>query len=172
MPNKPGLYIDVDDTLIAECFVGSGFDLRPGVITQLRVLSRLFDCHWLTHWDQERLETLLYVLYAGHLARDIKYADWRAVSEDDKAPYVLAHSHDFYWLEDPLSTGDMDKLAEAGVADRYIPVDPKGQWGFTRALRTLFDKAGITEAKIKRVGGKPQWFNEPLGDHFDWTFYE
>ena len=50
---KTILYLDVDDTLISECLPGSGFDLRPGVVTQIRVLSKMFDCHWLTHWEKK-----------------------------------------------------------------------------------------------------------------------
>jgi hypothetical protein len=172
MAPKTILYVDIDDTLISKCFPGSGFDLRPGVITQLRYLSRLFDCFWLTHWDQDRVHRLLRTLYAQRLESQILYANWRAVDPSNKAPYVLAHDHNFYWVEDLLSTGKLNQLIDAGLADRYIPVDPNGLWGFTRAIRTLFDKAGIKEAQIKRVGAEPQWFQEPLGDHFDWTFYE
>jgi len=174
MLDKPRLYVDVDDTLISECFVGSGFDLRPGVVTQLSVLGKLFECYWLTHRTEEDLVKTFDGLYAQMMMKKFQYAEWRAVDETDKAPFVLTagQNHDFYWVEDPLSTGDLTQLHDAGLTERYVPVDPKGLWGFTRALRVLFDRAGIKEADIKKAGGKAAWFNEPLGLHFDWTYYE
>lgn len=168
---KSILYIDVDDTLIAQCLRES-FDLRPGVVTQIRILSVLFDCCWLTHWTREDLNSLWSKLYASRLIENVRYGDWRKLSRSVKSTYVLANNHDFYWLEDPLSTGNLNELAENNLMDRYIPVNPKGMWGFTRALRVLFTKAGIKNADIEAAGGNPKWFNEPLGDHFDWTYYE
>ena len=50
MPGKPTLYIDIDDTIITQVLPGSGFDLRPCVMTHLRVLSRMYDCCWPTMW--------------------------------------------------------------------------------------------------------------------------
>lgn len=41
MQRKTTLYIDIDDTLIAQVLPGSGYDLRPCVITQLTVLGRM-----------------------------------------------------------------------------------------------------------------------------------
>lgn len=40
MPRRTTLYIDIDDTIIAQIMPGSGFDLRPCVMTQLAVLGR------------------------------------------------------------------------------------------------------------------------------------
>lgn len=170
--SKTILYIDVDDTILADCFGNDQMNLRPGVVTQISVLSRLFDCKWLTHWSSEDLREMWFLLFASRLEHNIGYANWRTVSKTDKASYVLSQSSNFYWLEDPLSTGDLSELEAAGLMDRYIPVNPKGLWSFTRSLRTLFDRAGISEADLKKVGAKPAWFNEPLGDHFDWHFYE
>jgi hypothetical protein len=48
MPRRTTLYIDIDDTIIAQIMPGAGFDLRPCVITQLAVLGRMYDCCWLT----------------------------------------------------------------------------------------------------------------------------
>ena len=50
MQRKTTLYIDIDDTIIAQVLPGSGFDLRPCVITQLTVLGRMYDSCWLTSW--------------------------------------------------------------------------------------------------------------------------
>ncbi len=49
MPRKTTLYIDIDDTIIAQVLPGSGFDLRPCVM-QLRVLGRVYECCWFTMW--------------------------------------------------------------------------------------------------------------------------
>lgn len=167
---KSKLYIDVDDTIICENAPGPMFELRSGVVCQIHILSKLFDCYWLTHWNSRDLRILWTSLYAINALKGVQYLDWQVINSSDKAPAVLRGGLDFYWLEDPLSTGDLTELSEKDVLDRYIPVDPKGMWGFTRAIRVLFDKAGISEKDIKSVGGNPTWFNEPLGDHFDWSF--
>ncbi len=52
---KTTLYIDIDDTIIAQILPGSGFDLRPCVMTQLTVLGRMYDCCWLTSWPYNDL---------------------------------------------------------------------------------------------------------------------
>lgn len=171
MAERPTLYIDLDDTILAQC-LGKGYDLRPGVLTQIDILSRMFSCYWLTHWQERELRELLYILYAGSRLRGIQYLNWRRNNTTNKAVTVVLGPKDFYWLEDPLSTGDLKVLSERGVMDRYISVDPNGLWGFTRALRILFDKANITDKDIISSGGNPAWFKEPLGDHFDWTFYD
>ena len=44
MYRKTTLYIDIDDTIIAEVLPGAGRDLRPCVITHLTVLAQLYDC--------------------------------------------------------------------------------------------------------------------------------
>lgn len=162
MPDR--LYIDVDDTLIAEFFKGSGYDLRPGVVTQLAVLGKLFDCMWLTHRSQEDLERTFDGLFAERMLKKFGYARWKETDGTGKANYVLGQTKDFYWLEDPLSTGDMHPIKDAGLSDRYIPVDPKGPWGFTEALFRLFAKASIGEKEIAAAGGKIGWFGSPLAD--------
>src|SRR5208337_167792 len=149
MSDKTILYFDVDDTLISHDCPGPGYDLRPGVVTQLTFLAKMFDCYWLTHRSQDDLIRTFDGLYARRMMSAIQYANWRTVDWRDKAPYVLSHSKDFYWMEDPLSTGDLKELHDAGLSDRYIAVDPKGLWGFTRAIRTLFERAGIDDAQIR-----------------------
>jgi len=166
------LYFDVDETFIAECLPGGAFDLRPGVASQLWVLSKMFECYWLTHRSEQDLAGLWHGIFADSLMKRIKYADWRAYDRSNKAPYVLAHSHDFWWMEDPLSTGRLDALETNGLMNRFIAVQPKGMWGFTRACRVLFNRKGIKLSDVEKFGGKPSWFTEPLGDHFDWTYYE
>lgn len=170
MSNKTRLYIDVDDTLISRFMEHSKFELRPGIITQISALTKLFDCYWLTHWDSESLRTLWQLLYSPALEKDVKYAYWRTTG-GSKAAYVLAKTHEFYWLEDPLSTGDLSELKDSNLIDRYIPIQPVGLWGFTRGVRVLFEKAGITEENLEEIGASPEWFKEPLGDYFDWKFY-
>ncbi len=169
--SKTKLFLDVDDTLISECFP-IGYDLRPGVITQLTILGKLFDCYWLTHRSEEDLIVTFDGLFANRMMRSFQYANWREVNNKDKAPYVISQGKDLFWVEDPLSTGDLTELYDAGLSDRYIEVDPKGLWGFTRALRVLFERAGIDDAQIKKSGGFPSWFKEPLGIAFEWTFYK
>lgn len=82
---KTTLYIDIDDTIIAEVLPGSGRDLRPWVITHLTVLGQLFDCCWLTSWpyspaDTPRngmcVQTLMHALYAYRINEIFRYANW------------------------------------------------------------------------------------------------
>lgn len=169
---KTILFLDIDDTLLAEEAPGPNISLRPGVVTQVTYLNQLFEVHWLTHWSHKDVNTMWNSMYANNLSKNVRYCDWRAIDAKDKAPAVLAGKPDFYWLEDPLSTGSLKELDQAGLLSRYIPVNPKGMWGFTRAIQVLFSKAGITANDLKKVGANPSWFREPLGDHFDWTFYE
>jgi hypothetical protein len=169
---KTKLYIDIDDTILADCYADQGMDFRPAVLTQVEYLSRMFDTYWLTHWSEHDLDTVFRLIYSEVRLRGVKFAHWRDVNPIDKAPYVLANGLDFYWLEDPLSTGDLDELASKGVADRYIPVAPSGMWGFTRAINQLFTKADITSADLKKIEAPAHLFKEPCADHFDWTFYE
>lgn len=168
---KSKLFLDIDDTILAECIPGAGMDLRPAALTQIEYLSKLFDCEWLTHWDQEDWENTVFSLYAGRRLENVEWAHWREVDDVDKAPYVLEH-RDFFWLEDPLSTGDLDELSARNLIDRYIPVEPKGMWGFVRGINNLFTRAGITSAELEKIKAPISLFKEPCGDHFDWTFYE
>src|SRR3954468_20933194 len=118
MAKRTVLYIDVDDTIIAVCCfgAGTGFDLRPNVITQLRFLSRMFDCRWLTCWPNDRLRELMRLLYAPQVNQKMQYCDWSNGHPQRKAGYVLAPGapEDFYWLEDPLTKEEISALEEAG----------------------------------------------------------
>jgi hypothetical protein len=170
---KPFRYIDIDDTIICEGAPGKILELRPGVVSQLMILSKLFRCRWLTHWDQDGLAELWTHLYAALALKNIEYFNWRDEHPVDKASAVLKEDHHFFWLEDPLSTGDLTELENADLMNRYIPVEPKGMFGFARACQKLFDKAGITDEDIRKVGGSPQWFKEPLTtDLFQFTIHK
>jgi len=104
------LYIDIDDTIMGRYRQHTFLELRPGVISQLRVLAKLFDCYWLTCWPWENppsnmdIQTLLRVLYAHDLVKDIKYMNWGHGDPDEKAGAVLkpGEPQDFWWLEDQL----------------------------------------------------------------------
>lgn len=169
---KTKLYIDIDDTILAACYPNSGMDFRPVVLTQVEYLSRLFNTYWLTHWNQRDLLELLDSIYSkGRLDR-VNYAHWRDIDPFDKAPYILENGSDFYWLEDPLSAGDLSELVVAGVENRYIPVEPVGMWGFTRACRVLFSDASIGQKDLEMIEAPKHLFNEPCADHFDFTYYE
>ncbi len=84
MQRKTTLYIDIDDTIIAQVLPGSGFDLRPFVITQLTVLGRMYDCCWLTSWPyidpaapcSVSVSTLIRSLYGARINETFRYADW------------------------------------------------------------------------------------------------
>lgn len=159
--SKPILYIDVDDTIYAQCVIGCGMDLRPGIITQLRILAKLFRCRWLTCWGSTTLRDMWRGLfYCTDLNKNILYADWDLDHPLRKAGYVLdpKHDQDFYWLEDPLCPEEVKALQEAGKLDRYIPVAETGYDGFAVACQELFRRAGITDNHLKRVGAKPEWF--------------
>lgn len=168
---KAKLFIDVDDTILAAYYPNANFDLRPAVLSQIFYLTKLFDVEWLTHRTEPEMDEIVELLWYEKLASVVDYANWREVDDQDKAPYVIQHD-DFYWLEDPLSTGDLKELIDAGKQDRYIPVDSVGAWAFVRACRQLFSKAGITPADLKKIGAPAHLFNEPCADHFDWTYVE
>lgn len=170
MHRKTTVYIDIDDTIIAENLPGSVRDLRPFVITQLTALGQLYDCCWLTTWpysladaapDGMCVQTLMHALYAHRINESFRYANWDHDHPDGKAGFVLAPSEpeDWYWLEDPIPIGERDALAAAGKLDRYIPVDPVGPWGFLDAVNELFLRTEITRADLDRVGARPEWFD-------------
>ncbi|WP_109485257.1 hypothetical protein [Occallatibacter savannae] len=170
MYRKNTLYIDIDDTIIAEVLPGSGRDLRPCVITQLTVLGQLFDCCWLTSWPYSPahapsygmcVQTLMHALYAHRVNETFRYARWDHEHPDGKAGFVLSpdQPEEWYWLEDPIPAGERDALAAAGKLDRYIPVDPQGPWGFLDAVNELFVRTGITRSAFDRVGARPAWFD-------------
>jgi len=164
------LYIDIDDTIIAQILPGSGFDLRPCVITQLTVLGRLYDCCWLTSWPNSPadapqsvmcVQTLMRSLYAHRINEAFRYAGWDRDHPDGKAGFVLRPDQpkDWYWLEDLIPRGERDILSAAGKLDRYIDVAPEGPWGFLDAVLELFGRTEMTPLDLERVGGRPEWFD-------------
>jgi len=164
---KTTLYIDIDDTILAEILPGSGRELRPGVITHLTVLGQLYDCCWLTSWPYSPAEnhmcvqTLMRALYGHRINQTFRYANWDREHPDGKAGFVLDadQPEDWYWLEDPLPIGESSALAAAGKLDRYIPVDPHGPWAFLDAVDELFLRTGISRADFDRIGARPEWFD-------------
>jgi hypothetical protein len=170
MSRQTTLYIDIDDTIIAQVLLGAGFDLRPCVITHLTVLSRLFDCCWLTSWPYLPsaasesgvcVQILMSCLYGHRINDTFRYADWDREHPDGKAGFVLRPDapQDWYWLEDPIPKGEEEALAAAGKLDRYIQVDPQGGWGFLDAVNELFRRSGTTAADLELVGARVAWFN-------------
>jgi len=171
VPWKTTLYIDVDDTIIAEVLPGSGRDLRPCAISHLTVLAQLYECCWLTSWpyspdDASRpgmcVQTLMRGLYAHRINEYFRYANWDHDHPDGKAGFVLdpAQPDDWYWLEDPIPSGERDALSAAGKLDRYIPVDPHGPWGFLDAINELFLRTGIRRSDFDRIGARADWFDK------------
>ena len=170
MFRKTTLYIDIDDTIIAEVLPGSGRDLRPCVITHLTVLGQLFDCCWLTSWPYSPadagpsgtcVQTLMRALYGHRINETFRYARWDHEHPDGKAGFVLdpTQPEDWYWLEDPIPAGEQDALNAAGKLERYIPVDPQGPWGFLDAVNELFVRTGITRTAFDQIGARPEWFD-------------
>jgi hypothetical protein len=152
---KPILYIDVDDTLIARDSDGEGLDgynLRPRVVSRLRELTKHFDCRWLTCWPEDRIKALLYLLYASDLVRKIDYQNWKFGDGGSwgKAAAVLAGPRDFWWLEDPLPTGECLALKREGCLDRYIEVNPVGLWSFDEAFKKLNRRTGFRRNGLGR----------------------
>ncbi len=174
MPRKTTLYIDIDDTIIAQVLPGSGFDLRPCVITQLKVLGRMYDCCWLTMWphtspkhlrsreDRMSIVALMACLYGAEINETFRCADWNQNHEQGKAGFVLGKdaAKDWYWIEDPIFEYEREALAAAGQLDRYICVEPLGPWGFLDAVNELFHCSGTSASDITRVGGKLEWFDK------------
>lgn len=169
MQRKTTLYIDIDDTIIAQVLPGSGFDLRPCAITQLTVLARMYDCCWLTSWPYidptapggVSVSSLIRCLYGATINEAFRYADWDRDHSDGKAGYVLRSEapEEWFWLEDPIPKGEEAALAAAGKLDRYILVEPIGAWGFLDAVNEVFRRTGKTAADIRRAGGRPDWFD-------------
>ena len=170
MQRKTTLYIDIDDTIIAQILPGAGFDLRPCAITQLVVLGRMYDCCWLTTWPYAgppelpatpSVLVLMRCLYGSRINDTFRYAEWDRHHPNGKAGFVLRDGapEDWYWLEDPIHKGEEAALAAAGKLDRYIPVEPIGPWGFIDAVNELFRHTGKTAADIRHVGGRLEWFD-------------
>ena len=170
------LYIDIDDTIIAQVLPGSGYDLRPCVMTQLAVLGRIYDCCWLTSWQYTETHgplvrragvsvmTLMRCLYGELVNATFRCADWDRDHPDGKAGYVLREGapENWFWLEDPIMKGEEDALAAAGKLNCYIPVEPQGAWGFVDAVNELFRRSGKTAADVRNAGGRPEWFDREV----------
>jgi len=155
------LYIDVDDTIIANCWDRSGFDLRPNIMTQLRVLKELFNVRWLTCWPYDDLELLFKSLYGQDIWRDTEYCAWMtrlSSAKNEKVDAVLEGPEDWYWLEDPLYGDDLLRLRAAGLENRYIQVEPRGPWAFADACKKLFALTGVDAERLISVGAKMEWF--------------
>jgi hypothetical protein len=170
---KTTLYIDIDDTILAQILPGSGFDLRPCVITQLTVLGRIYDCCWLTSWPYidpaapstgVSVANLVRNLYGASINETFRYAEWDRDHPDGKAGFLLRDEapEDWYWLEDPIPKGEEDALAAAGKLDRYISVEPVGAWGFLDAVNELFRRTEKNNAHITHAGGRPEWFQHSV----------
>jgi hypothetical protein len=169
---KTTLYLDIDDTIIAQVLPGSGFDLRPCVVTHLTVLGRMYDCCWLTSWPYTdsgsgiSVATLIRSLYGAAINETFRYADWDRDHPDGKAGFVLREDapQDWYWLEDPIPKGEEAALAAAGKLDRYIPVAPTGPWGFLDAVNELFHRTSKTAADLRHANARPEWFDRSCLD--------
>lgn len=169
MPRSITLYIDIDDTILAQVLPGSGFDPRPCIITHLTVLGRLYDCCWLTSWpcspdapsSSMCVQTLMRSLYGHRINETFRYARWDRDHPDGKAGFVLRPDQpvNWYWLEDPIPRGERDALTAAGQLDRYIEVNPQGPWGFLDGIHEVFRRTGITNADLERVGARAEWFD-------------
>ncbi len=161
LTKRPTVYIDIDDTIIACIWDGSGFDLRPNIMTQLRVLKELYNVRWLTCWPYELLEELFKSLYGQDIWRDTQYEDWRASmhrGKGEKVDAVLEGPENWYWLEDPLYSTDLIRLQEAKMMHRYIKVEPRGAWAFADACKRLFSYTGVTPEKLVEIGADMKWF--------------
>ncbi len=162
------LYIDVDDTIFGRYQRGTFLELRPGVISQLRVLAKLFDAYWLTCWPWENppsnmdVKTLLQVLYAHDLTTEMKYMRWKGADPDGKAGAVLdpQQPQDFWWLEDRLGREELAALERAGKLDRYIEVDSLGPWKFADACLELFKRTKINHENLMKAGGSFKLFRK------------
>ncbi|SRR6266567_2466823 len=167
------LYIDIDDTIIAQILPGAGFDLRPCAMTQLAVLGRMYDCCWLTTWPyteptrprsrEARMSvvTLMRCLYGTRVNDTFRYAEWDREHPDGKAAFILREGApaDWYWIEDPIFKEEEAALSAAGKLGRYIRVEPQGPWGFLDAVNELFRRSGKLAADVKHVHGRPEWFD-------------
>ncbi len=158
---RPTLYIDIDDTILACIWDGSGFDLRPNIMTQLRVLKELYNVRWLTCWGPEPLKKLIDSLYGQDIWRDTEYCAWMtrlSSGKNEKVDAVLEGPEDWYWLEDPLYGDDLLRLRKAGLESRYIQVEPRGPWAFADACKKLFVLTGVDNERLIAVGAKMEWF--------------
>ena len=176
MARKTTLYIDIDDTIIAQIVPGAGFDLRPCVMTQLTVLGKMYDCCWLTSWpytepkrpksreDRMSIVTMMRCLYGTRINETFRCAEWDRDHDQGKAEFVLREGapKDWYWIEDPLFKEERMALDTAGQLGRYISVEPQGPWGFLDAVNELFRRSGKSANDIKHVGGRAEWFDRAV----------
>ena len=105
-----------------------------------------FECRWLTCWPEDRINALLHLVYANDLSRLIKYQNWKI--DGGKAESALAASRDFWWLENPLPSSEMQQLNDAGLAGRFIAVKPSGIWGFDNAVKELYRRSRIEAGQL------------------------
>ena len=162
---KARLYIDIDDTILGRYLPCTFLELRPGVIGQLGVLSRLFDCRWLTCWPWENekgqdIKSLLRALYAHDLINEIPYQKWGYPGGKSAAVLQPYQPTDFWWLEDQLGKDELADLEKAGRLDRYVHVSSRGAWAFADSCLTLFKKTGITAQDIASRGGHIRMFQK------------
>jgi hypothetical protein len=130
--SKPTLYIDVDDTILFA--TEEKYVLRSRTEDLILELSNQFDCFWLTKWDEKPLQQFL-AENAPALLACVKYKDWSEAG--CKAAAVIAGPPDFWWLEDPFSTGSTKLLEQNGNADRYVVVNPFVEGGLSDAIDVL-----------------------------------
>jgi len=163
MLHRTTLYIDIDDTIIAQVLPGSGFDLRPCVMTHLTVLSRMYDCCWLTMWpytepkrprpgqDRMSIVTMMRCLYGTQVNDTFRCAEWDRDHEQGKAEFVLREDapKDWYWIENPLFKYEYEALVAAEKLDRHICVEPEGPWGFLDAVNESLRRSGKSASDIK-----------------------
>ena len=152
MPRKTTLYIDIDDTIIAQVCPAQALTCGHAWITQLKVLGRMYDRCWLTMWpytepirpgsyqDGMSIVSMMSCLYGTQINDTFRYAEWDRDHELGKAEFVLRleEPKEWYWLEDPLHKCESDALAAAGKLDRYICVEPQGPWAFLNAVRWVY----------------------------------
>lgn len=162
MSNFRHLYIDIDHTLFSRYFNNTDLELRPAIMSQLRVLSRLFHCHWLTCWSLEDIKGLLRYTYSYDLVKVIGYADWGHGHPRRKAGFVLSPKapKNFWWLENELFSVEKEALKEERKTLRFIQVDSRGPWGFSDACLELFRRAKVSEADIVGARGSMRLFRK------------
>ena len=170
MQRKTTLYIDIDDTIIAQVLPGSGFDLRPCVITHLTVLGRMYDCCWLTSWPYidttapgagVSVATLMRSLYGASINETFRYADWDRDHPDGKAGFVLRHDAPKIGTGSKIQSPKAKKPPSLQPANSIAtsPSNLPVAWGFLDAVNELFDRTSKTSADLQQAGGRPEWFD-------------
>jgi hypothetical protein len=105
--------------------------------------------------------TLMRCLYGTRINDTFRYAEWDRDHPDGKAAFVLREGAppNWYWIENPIFKEEEAALAAAAKLDRYISVEPQGPWGFLDAVNELFRRTGKSATDVKRVNGRPEWFD-------------